>query len=83
MLLYYYYNIFKYIKWDYLLFFVIVWILLVDSESFFLDLDMVDCLIEVISNFFFVVCNLGGFFRMLLFGIMIFLFYLEVIIKKM
>lgn len=83
MLLHYYHNIFKYTKWDHLPFFVIARILLVDSESFPSDTDMVDCLTEAISNFFSVACNLGGPSRMSLFGIMTFSSYPEVIIKKM
>lgn len=82
MLLHYYHNIFKYTKWDHLPFFVIARILLVDSESFPSDPDMVDCLTEAISNFFSVACNLGGPSRMSLFGIMTFSSYPEVIIKK-
>lgn len=82
MLLHYYHNIFKYTKWADLPFFVIARILLVDSESFPSDPDMVDCLTEAISNFFSVACNLGGPSRMSLFGIMTFSSYPEVIIKK-
>lgn len=82
MLLHYYHNIFKYTKWDHLPFFVTARILLVDSESFPSDPDMVDCLTEAISNFFSVACNLGGPSRMSLFGIMTFSSYPEAIIKK-
>lgn len=82
MLLHYYHNIFKYTKWADLPFFVIARILLVDSESFPSDPDMVDSLTEAISNFFSVACNLGGPSRMSLFGIMTFSSYPEVIIKK-
>lgn len=82
MLLHYYHNIFKYTKWADLPFFVIARILLVDSESFPSDPDMVDSLTEAISNFFSMACNLGGPSRMSLFGIMTFSSYPEAIIKK-
>nr|XP_011448054.2 meiosis 1 arrest protein isoform X1 [Crassostrea gigas] len=55
-------------------------ILLVDSESFPSDPDMVDCLTEAISNFFSVACNLGGPSRMSLFGIMTFSSYPEILL---
>lgn len=82
MLLHNYYNIFKCTKWVGLPFFVTARILLMDSDSFLPDPDMVDSLTEAVSNFFSVACNLGGPSRMSLFGIMTFSSYPEVIINR-
>lgn len=68
-------------KWFGLPFFVTARILLVDSDSFLPDPDMVDSLTEAVSNFLSVACNLGGSSRMSLFGIMTFSSYPEVIIN--
>lgn len=69
-------------KWVGLPFFVTARILLVDSDSFLPDPDMVDSLTEAVSNFLSVACNLGGSSRMSLFGIMTFSSYPEVIINR-
>lgn len=55
-------------------------ILLVDSDSFLPDPDMVDSLTEAVSNFLSVACNLGGPSRMSLFGIMTFSSYPEILL---
>ncbi|XP_048731530.2 meiosis 1 arrest protein-like [Ostrea edulis] len=55
-------------------------ILLVDSNAFLKDSDVVDNLIEVMDNFFSIACNLGGPSRMPLFGLMTFSSYPEILL---